>query len=433
MSLTSDMVVELMFEGYRSEDDQGTILPAGFDEIEPGLELTRILSRIEVSELNGYDRVLVLRAHQKLASHYQAEVYRDMVAVFECWEQEGDPEEVDLSFATAEAEIGSALHLTRRATAGDLGFAWGLLALPVVFTALLCGRIDRRRAGVLVKGLCHLRPETARVISEEGIEKAARLTSGQLAAYLRKLIIEADPEEAKRRYEQALAERRIEIEASGDGTAHLNAYHLPAAEAVAALHRIAEIALSLKTKGEFRTLDQLRADVLLDLLSGKVFSLAERKGTVDLQVDLETLVNLAESPGEMAGFGPVIADIARQIAAEQVAGEWRFTVTHPETGLPVANGITKRRPTSSQRRFVEARNRSCVFPGCRMPSRRCDLDHRVPYSDGGPTTVCNLAPLCRRHHVIRHRAGWKHKPLDSGDHLWTSPLGHRYTTSGRAP
>jgi hypothetical protein len=414
-------------------DTETRVLPEGLDELSPGPELARILASIDLTELGGYDRILVLRAHQRLSSHYQARVYRDMMAVLGSWEAETEPEDVEHAYAAAEAEIGSALRLTRKAASVDLDFAYGLLSLPAVFSALLSGRIDRRRAGVLVKGLAHLPSETAQALAAEVIERASRSTSGQLWAYLRKRCMEADPNLAKRRYDEAWAERRIELGAGEDGTAHLSAYDLPARGAVAALQRITEIAFALKADHDDRTLDQIRADVFLDLLLGKVVDHASGAGTVDLLVDLATLVGLAEIPGELAGFGPVIADICRQVAAEQVAGEWRFTVTHPDTGLPVANGITRRRPTRGQRRFVEARNRHCVFPGCRMPARSSDLDHRLPYAEGGPTTVANLVPLCRRHHVLRHLAGWKHEPLSSGDHLWTSPLGHRYTTSGRDP
>jgi hypothetical protein len=41
-----------------------------------------------------------------------------------------------------------------------------------------------------------------------------------------------------------------------------------------------------------------------------------------------------------------------------------------------------------------------VFPGCTVPARRCDLDHRVPYPVGS-TCACNLQPACRTHHRLR--------------------------------
>ena len=74
-----------------------------------------------------------------------------------------------------------------------------------------------------------------------------------------------------------------------------------------------------------------------------------------------------------------------------------------------------------------------MFPGCRMPANDCDIDHRTAWSEHGPTQVNNLAPLCRHDHRLKHEHGWKLERLDNGDHLWTSPLGHTYTTSGRSP
>jgi hypothetical protein len=67
-----------------------------------------------------------------------------------------------------------------------------------------------------------------------------------------------------------------------------------------------------------------------------------------------------------------------------------------------------------------------------MPARACDLDHRIPWSHGGPTSIHHLAPLCRHDHRIRHH-GWTYQPLPNGDHHWTSPLNHTSTTSGTPP
>jgi hypothetical protein len=179
-------------------------------------------------------------------------------------------------------------------------------------------------------------------------------------------------------------------------------------------------------------MDQLRADVLLDLLEGASSATAGR-GIVDIHVDLDTLTRLADHPGELAGYGPVIADVARQVAARQIRAEWRFTVTDPDTGEPVHTGTTRRRPNAAQRRSVEAHYRTCVFPGCRMPATGCDVDHRVPWAEGGPTSNANLAPLCRHDHVIKTRSGWAYTRIPGGDHRWISALGHTYTTVGRPP
>jgi len=39
---------------------------------------------------------------------------------------------------------------------------------------------------------------------------------------------------------------------------------------------------------------------------------------------------------------------------------------------------------------VRARDRRCRFPGCRRPAACAEIDHTTPYSQGGPTDVCNL-------------------------------------------
>lgn len=320
--------------------------------------------------------------------------------------------------------------------AGDfeLGFAVELVTrVPRVWEALSAGLIDLRRARVVVSGTSHLPVDTARQVMEGIIDRAARLTTGQIGAVLRRFCVEADPDQATSRYRQAHEERRVIMEPTVEGTAHLLGLDLPPDRVEAILGRIGLLARSLKTGGETRTLDQLRADVFLDLLEGTETKTGSRRGVVDIHVDLVTLAGLSEAPGELAGFGPVIADIARQVTERQAGSEWRWTLTDGDTGLPVDHGITRRRPSAGQRRSVQTNNPTCVFPGCRMPATACDLDHRIPWAESGPTRVDHLVPACRHDHRIRHQTGWKHQPLPGGDHLWTSPLDHQYTTGGRSP
>lgn len=63
----------------------------------------------------------------------------------------------------------------------------------------------------------------------------------------------------------------------------------------------------------------------------------------------------------------------------------------------------------------------------------CDLDHRQPWAQNGPTTPLNLAPLCRHDHRIKISPEWTLERLPTGDHQWTSPLSHEYTTTGEPP
>jgi hypothetical protein len=411
-------------------------IPPGLDEMEPGVALAGFLASIDVDTVSGGDRVVVLRAHHRMAAHYQAQTYADMVSVVETMDGFADDDDGRWwAPLTAAAEIRAALRLTRRAADTEVELAMALkYRLPKVQELLASGRIDVRRAKVIVSGTIHLPDHTARNVVDQIVDKAPKLTTGQLGALLRRLRIEADPDDAKHQYEDAVADRRMVVEANVSGTANLLGPDLPPHRAAAVSRRIDRIARSLRTADETRTMDQLRADVYLDLLEGAMqhAPTGTDRGVVDICVDLETLTRLAHTPGEPAGYGPVVADIARRVAEDQHDAEWRCTITDPETGLPVHTGITRRRPTAAQRRMVQTRDRTCVFPGCRMPAVDCDLDHRIPWSERGPTDMSHLVAACRHDHVIKHR-GWAHQPLPRGDHLWTSPLGHRYTTSGEPP
>jgi hypothetical protein len=308
-----------------------------------------------------------------------------------------------------------------------------LLRLPEVFSSLRRGDLDLYRAETIVSHTGHLPEEDARFVAEQVLVEAPGLSASQIRVRVQRLCFLASPEESRLRYREAVGNRFVSVRGNEFGTASLEGSDLPPDRAEAAYRRLTKLARKLKRKGESRTMDQLRADLLLELLLGEEQRSGKERGSVDLRVDLETLAGLSEAPGELLGFGPVIADLARQVAEAERHGRWSWTVTDPVTGMPLCSGVTRRRPRPAVRRAVEARNPSCIFPGCRMPSGRCDLDHRQMYSKGGPTCESNLVPLCRRHHRCRHRLGWWHQPLPRGDHLWTSPLGHRYTTSGRPP
>jgi hypothetical protein len=92
-----------------------------------------------------------------------------------------------------------------------------------------------------------------------------------------------------------------------------------------------------------------------------------------------------------------------------------------------ANARTERF-TASQRRAIAARDRCCVFPGCRRPPRHCDTHHLHERHHGGPTTTANGALLCRFHHRLVHEHGWRLKVLDG---MWTAIDRHGHTWTGR--
>lgn len=92
------------------------------------------------------------------------------------------------------------------------------------------------------------------------------------------------------------------------------------------------------------------------------------------------------------------------------------------------------RPGRALRHLIQIRQRTCAHPGCRRPAEDCDLDHTIPYQQGGRTCECNIAPFCRRHHKVKQAAGWHVHQPQPGTLIWTTPNGRSYTvTPGMYP
>jgi hypothetical protein len=60
-----------------------------------------------------------------------------------------------------------------------------------------------------------------------------------------------------------------------------------------------------------------------------------------------------------------------------------------------AQGEIGYHPSRKLAHLVRARSATCTAPGCTRPAARCDLDHTVPWDQGGITCECGLAPECK--------------------------------------
>ncbi|MCR2814700.1 HNH endonuclease signature motif containing protein [Microbacterium jiangjiandongii] len=178
-----------------------------------------------------------------------------------------------------------------------------------------------------------------------------------------------------------------------------------------------------------RTADQVRADVLTDLLltghaSTPVSSSSIPAGQaitahVQIVIPAATLTGEGTAPAELIGYGPIDPDTARHLAG--TADLWERVFTSPTTGA--VQHVDTYRPNRAQRRHLDARDEHCRFPGCRRPVYYCDHDHTLDHARGGPTDVCNLANLCVRHHTLKHASAWTVTQKADGILEWTSPTG----------
>jgi Domain of unknown function (DUF222) len=150
---------------------------------------------------------------------------------------------------------------------------------------------------------------------------------------------------------------------------------------------------------------------------------------VQVTVAATTLLRLDDQPAELAGHGPIPAELARQLAADP-SGTWRRILTDPASGTVLDVSHRSYRPPRPLARYVIARDATCRFPGCRQPARRCDLDHVRPWPDG-PTSAANLISLCRHHHRLKHSGRWTVSASPDATVTWTAPTGRSYCTRPR--
>src|SRR5215469_9048412 len=168
----------------------------------------------------------------------------------------------------ADTEIAAALTLTRHAADQLLSLGAALRRLPATSRALAAGDIDPPRAKVIADETTGLTDDHAAAVDAAIIGAAPSQTTGQLRSATRHAVQTADPTAATKRKEQALREARVERWTEPAGTAALAGRDLPPAAVLAADANLTALAKQLKAAGAEGTLDILRAQLYLALLTG---------------------------------------------------------------------------------------------------------------------------------------------------------------------
>ena len=214
--------------------------------------------------------------------------------------------------------------------------------------------------------------------------------------------------------------RGVCVENELDGMAILS-MRLPADVAHIAFARIDGMARSLSTPDDGRTLDQLRADVAGDILTGTGSSSGSTVA-IAVTVPVLSLLGASDEPATLDGYGPIDADTARRLAAH--APSFTRLLTHPISGGLLDIDRTSYRPPADLKRWLAVNDVLCTFPGCGRLARNSDIDHTVDRQFGGTTRADNLAHLCRNHHRIKHKTRWTVRQKPDRQITWTSPTGY---------
>ncbi len=148
-----------------------------------------------------------------------------------------------------------------------------------------------------------------------------------------------------------------------------------------------------------RTPTQRRADALVEMARR---SAACPTGTRRTRPLVSVLVGYETFKGhlcELADGTPLSRDHLLPLLAE--ADLERIVFDGPSRVIEV--GRRERFFTGALRHAIEIRDRHCQFPGCDVPAEYCQIDHKVPYSEGGETTEANGRLRCGVHN--RRRVG----------------------------
>lgn len=353
-------------------------------------------------------------------------------------------------------EVAAALRITEHAAGALIALAEAVVQrYPAVLASLERAGVTERHVEILVAALDELEPDLRADLLPQVLAAAEEEPVGTFRRTARAMVDAARAVTLAERHEEALTRRRVALELVDDGMAWLHMY-VPAVEAHAIFGRVTAMgkailasetesvvdgdqAPPIEGQHAARTLDQIRADVASDLLidgTTLVHSDEARGIRASVVVTVPALALLAEndadrhaqglSPALVEGIGPIPLAQARELCGGE--SSWMRVLTHPETGIVLSVGRDQYRPPPSLRKLVKWRADRCMAPGCGVPASRCEVDHTVAWEHGGGTSLSNLAPICKGHHMVKHHGGWRvRQVVGSGGALeWTSPAGRRY-------
>ena len=425
--------------------EPSVLVPArvpGLEGMPPGPALAGVLEAADLSALGAYELVEAIAGWQRIASWAtarQATAIAELSRRVEMRPLAGGRQIESMSPQRITAmEVAARLCLTPASGENIVGRSLCLVeTLRGTHAALAEGRIDTRRAEVVADELRRHEPEVARQVEVDVLGRAERLTASQLRRAIKQSLHRLVPDTMEQHHSDAAFERFVRLTPATDGMAWLEAY-LPANDAAALDTALDAAAAAMKRTGpdDGRTKAQRRADALsqmgwIALSTGRLGGCAcgqrldgrhRRPVSVQVTVAATTLLGLDELPGQLAGYGPIPASVARRLAA---VGTWRRLLTDPVSGAVLDYGRTRYEPPQDLVDHVLTRDQTCRGPTCDHAATGCETDHTTAYP-AGPTAAVNLGALCKPHHLAKHHTRWRVRQPAPGRFEWISPTGHTY-------
>ena len=334
------------------------------------------------------DLVAGLEAAEKTLSSMQAA--RDGLLAMagrlavEIAREAGDPDGGDMAIRSVAAEIGAAQRVSDRTVERRMSDAsWLVERFPTVWAAQGEGRISAAHSRLIVDAGAHLDDEADRErFATEAIALAESESPNRLRRLVRRLAERFQERTITERHRTARRQRRVWITELDDGMADLR-MRGPAALVHGMYDRLSQMAHAVQKENaqqakaaaheadaeaapaahDERTIDQLRADLLADLvLTGSPSGHDTADGLLGaIQARVEITVPAfglmtddgaagTETPAELDGVAPMDAETARRFAG--AASGWNRLLTHPISGAVLA--VDRYRPSEELRRHLRA-------------------------------------------------------------------------------
>ena len=185
----------------------------------------------------------------------------------------------------------------------------------------------------------------------------------------------------------------------------------------------ADVSAETSTPEEMPSMAQRQADALA-LLAETALHNGLDPGTpgeryqVVVHVDAPVLADAAHPGQSVLEEGTrVSAETSQRLACDAS----RVVMHHDADGRLREIGARTRMIPPALRRALQHRDQGCRFPGCGV---RFGQGHHIHHwARGGPTTLSNLALLCRRHHRAVHEEGFQVERQADGELTFRHPRG----------
>jgi hypothetical protein len=327
------------------------------------------------------------------------------------------------SLKSAYAEINLMLNASGRHADDRIGAACALAVdLPRTLAAVCAGEITEYRAIVILDQTCGLRGAERAAGEAEALGVAAVLTPARLREKVQRIVARINPGAVIKRRQAERSKRNVSVYPQPDGMATLVAY-LSAEDAHEIFGVIDTAARGAKTPGDQRSIEERRADALHDLICAPSTGEKRVGWHAQILVPLGTVLGLNGEPGYLPGYGPIPAEICRELAADAT---WRRILTDPVTNTTLDVAPKRYRPGARLSELIHTRDKTCRWPGCNRT--RVETDHTIRREHGGLTLRANLGDFCTHHHQLKDAPGWKVHQDPDGNFTFITPSRRVYRT-----